>query len=135
MNKNFTTKDLACWIAGLQESAKKDEQFLVDWFKPTENSPIAIIGGWQGGNYPDVNDDLFCTSKSSPEHIMCVKIIVNKGPYAYADFEVLDMPVDMAGEVDDTCLMLEWDDKPELIANFFMTEWERISEAYELGVY
>jgi hypothetical protein len=66
---------------------------------------------------------------------MCIKIIVNKGPYAYCDFEVLDMPVFHNGEVDDTCLTLEWEDNPEAIADFFAMEYERISSFYEEGKY
>jgi hypothetical protein len=135
MNTSFTTKELAMWIAGLQVSAEKDEQFLVDWFPSTKDSPVSIIGGWQGGNYPGVNADLFCTSKKNPDQIMCIKIIINKGPYAYADFECLDMPIDTSGEVDNTCLMLEWDDDPERVATFFWGEWLRMSEAYECGEY
>lgn len=134
MNNTFT-KELASWIAGLIDSAKNDEHFDVAWFKRTEESTVSIIGGWLGGNYVGVNDDLFCTSKSNPDQIMCVKIIINRGPYAYADFETLNMPIDPKGEVEDICIMLEWNDDPEALANFFANEWASITEAYELGVY
>ena len=40
MNKTFTKEQLTSWIAGLQEAAKNDEQFLVDWFKRTKESII-----------------------------------------------------------------------------------------------
>jgi hypothetical protein len=135
MNTNFTIRELADWIAGLIDSAKKDEQFLVNWFKPTESLPISIVGGWLGGNYPGVNDDLFCSSKSSQEYIMCIKIIQNEGPYAYTDFEMLSMPTEVAGEVDDTCQLLEWNDDPEQIATFFWGEWMRMYETWECGGY
>ena len=135
MNTNFTIRELAGWIASLIDSAKKGEQFLVNWFKPTENSPISIVGGWLGGNYPGVNADLFCESKSSPGYIMSVKISLNEGHYAYTDFEMLDMPTEVTGEVDDTCQMLEWNDDPEQIATFFWGEWQRMSEAFECGGY
>ena len=135
MNTNFTIRELATWIAGLIDSAKKDEQFLVNWFKPTEDSPISIVGGWLGGNYPGVNSDLFCESKSSPGFIMSVKIIQNEGPYAYTDFEMLSMPTEVNGEVDDTCQMLEWEDDPEAIATFFWGEWQRVQETWECGGY
>ena len=135
MNTNFTINELATWIGGLQDSAKNDESFSVAWFKPTENSPISIVGGWLGGNYPGVNADLFCESKSNPGYIMSVKIIENKGPYAYADFEILDMPIEVNDEVDDTCQMLEWEDDPEAIATFFLGEWQRMMETWECGGY
>jgi hypothetical protein len=135
MNTNFTIRELATWITGLIDSAKKDEQFLVNWFKPTEDSTISIVGGWLGGNYPGVNADLFCESKSSPGYIMSVKIILNEGPYAYTDYEMLSMPTEVNGEVDDTCQMLEWNDDPEQIATFFWGEWQRMQETCECGGY
>lgn len=135
MNTNFTIRELATWITGLIDSAKKDEQFLVNWFKPTEDSPISIVGGWLGGNYPGVNADLFCESKASPGYIMSVKIILNEGPYAYTDFEMLSMPTEVNGEVDDTCQMLEWEDDSERIATFFWGEWQRMQETWECGGY
>ena len=135
MNTNFTINELAGWIADMIDYAKKDEQFLVSWFKPTENSPISIVGGWLSGNYPGVNADLFCESKTSPGYIMSVKIIENKGPYAYADFEILDMPVEVNGEVDDTCFLLERDEDPACIATFFWGEWQRMMETWECGGY
>lgn len=135
MNTNFTINELATWIADLIDFAKKDEQFLVNWFKPTEDSAISIVGGWLGGNYPGVNADLFCESKSSPGYIMSVKIILNEGPYAYTDYEMLSMPTEVNGEVDDTCQMLEWNDDPEQIATFFWGEWQRMHETCECGGY
>ena len=133
MNKTFTKAELATWIAGLMVSAEDDEHFDVAWFKPTQKFPYAIVGGWLGGYYPGVNDDLFCTSKSEPTYSMCVKICINNGPYAYADFETLDMPTDESGEVDNNCITLEWDDNPEMVAEFFMAEWERITEQFEVN--
>lgn len=135
MNTNFTINELTAWIGGLQDAAKNDENFSVAWFKPTKDSPIAIIGGWLGGNCPEENADLFCESKSNPGYIMSVKIIENKGPYAYADFEILDMPIEVSGEVDDTCFLLEWDEDPSCIAIFFWGEWQRMMETWECGGY
>jgi hypothetical protein len=57
---------------------------------------------------------------------MSIKIAVNNGPYAYTDYEAMDMPTDKFGEVDDTCVPLEWDDNPERVAEFYKSEWERI---------
>lgn len=127
MNKTFTKEQLTSWIAGLQEAAKNDEQFLVDWFKRTKESPFSIVGGWMDGFAPK-EADLFCQSKSSPTFCMCVKIIVNEGPYAYCDFETLDMPMSEDGEVDDNCIALEWKDDPAKVAEFFMIEWEQLMD-------
>jgi hypothetical protein len=127
MNKTFTKEQLTSWIAGLQEAAKNDEQFLVDWFKRTKDSQFSIVGGWQDGFAPN-EADLFCQSKSNPTYCMCVKICVNEGPYAYCDFETLDMPLSEDGEVDDNCIALEWHDDPAKVAEFFMIEWEQLMD-------
>jgi hypothetical protein len=134
MNTTFTKEALAMWIAGLKVSAENDESLSIAWFPGTKNSTIAVIGGWQGG-FDREDADLFCISKSNPTYAMSVKIAVNKGPYAYTDFEVMDMPVEADGEVEDTCITLEWEDDPVKVAEFFMIEWERITEAWEKGVY
>jgi hypothetical protein len=134
MNNTFNTKELADWIEELQYLAKNDENFLVSWFKPTEDLPISIVGGWLDG-YDSVDADLFCLSKSNPTYGMSIKIVVNEGPYAYCDFETLDMPLLPNDEVDDTILTLEWTDNPAAVASFFASEWERIMEAHENGAY
>lgn len=127
MNKTFTKAALAGWIKGLKQAAKEDEQFSVSWFIPTKDSSFSIVGGWLEGFDPS-QADLFCQSKSNPTYCMCIKIIVNEGPYAYCDFETLNMPMFEDGEVDDNCFALEWDENPEAIAGFFMTEWERLMD-------
>lgn len=127
MNKTFTKEALAMWIAGLMVSAENDDQFLVDWFKPTKESPLSIVGGWMNGFSPK-EADLFCQSKSEPTYCMCIKIIVNEGPYAYCDFETLNMPTSEDGEVDDNCIALEWKDDPAKVAEFFMIEWEQLMD-------
>ena len=68
-------------------------------------------------------------SKSNPTWAMCVKVVVNNGPYASVDFEQLDMPTTPNGEVDDTCLTLEHSDDPKALAQFFEMEWERLYKA------
>lgn len=128
MNKTFTKEQLTSWIASLQEAAKNDEQFLVDFFKRTKDSPFSIIGGWLGGFAPS-EADLFCQSKSNPTYCMCIKICVNEGPYAYCDFETLNMPMTEDGEVDDNCIALEWKDDPAKVAEFFMIEWEQLMDS------
>ena len=130
MNNTFTKEALAGWIRGLQQAAKEDEQFSVSWFIPTKESQFSIVGGWLDGFAPN-EADLFCQSKSSPTFCMCIKIIVNEGPYAYCDFETLDMPMTEDGEVDDNCIALEWKDDPAKVAEFFMIEWEQLMDTIE----
>lgn len=129
MNKDMIKK-LTEWIESLKEDAKKDEQISIAWFGETKNDKFSIIGGWMEG-FSEAYSDLLCTSKSNPKYAMCVKIAVNEGPYAYTDFEIMNMPVDPeTEEVDDTCIALEYDDDAETLAQFLLTEWERISKEY-----
>ena len=126
---NITIKSLAAWIDNLKELAKNDTEHVVHWFGQTAGEPFSIVGGWQKMFSKDDlfnNSELFCCSKSQPEYAMCVKIAKNEGLYAYVDFEVMNMPYTKGGEVDNTCIPLEWDDDPEMVAEFFLHEWERI---------
>lgn len=129
MNKEVFIKRLAEWLEGLKESARKDEQFSIAWFGDTKNESFSIIGGWMEGFSEDYSD-LLCISKSEPKYAMCVKIAVNEGPYAYTDFEIMNMPVNEEGDVDDTCIALEYDDDTESLAVFLHTELERINKEY-----
>ena len=129
MNKINTTK-LAEWIRDLIEVAKEDESFCIAWYKETENEPFSIIGGWMDGFSEDYSDVL-CISKSNPKYAMCVKIAVNEGPYAYTDFELMNMPVNpTTEEVDDTCIALDLDEDVVGMANWLACEWERITKEY-----
>jgi hypothetical protein len=124
--KKITIESLTKWIKDLKEAAKKDESFSIAWFGDTKDEPFSIIGGWLDGFSEDYSD-IFCMSKSNPSYAMCIKIAINEGPYAYTDFEIMNMPVDpVTKEVDNTCIPLEWDDDPEYAAQFFLSEWERI---------
>ena len=127
---NTTIKNLAAWIDDLKEAAKDDSCFSIAWFKDTVDSPFSIVAGWQKMFTEDYSD-LFCCSKSEPEYVMCIKIAKNEGPYAYTDFDVMNMPMDKLGNVDDTCIPLEWDDSSEAAAAFFLCEWERIMNEYK----
>lgn len=129
-NTKITLKCLAAWISSLMEAAEKDEQFSVSFFKGTENEPFNIVGGWMKG-FSNEYSDLLCISRSNPEYAMCVKIATNEGPYAYADFEALNMPTDKHGNIDNTCIALEREDDPETTACFFLGEWERIMEEHQ----
>ena len=132
-NYNETLKSLADWIKGLKEAAKDDTSFSIAWFHPTIDYPFSIVGGWTPGFGPEYADT-FCISKSNPEYAIAVKIVINNGPYTYTDFEIMDMPYEPeTGEVDDTEIVLEWDDDPEYAAQFFLGEWERIMKEHKEG--
>ena len=125
MTTKTTINNLAAWIEDIKEAAKEDTSFSIAWFKDTEDKPFSIIAGWQKMFQEDYSD-LFCVSKSHPEYVMCIKVAVNEGPYAYTDFDAMNMPLGIDNEVDDTCIPLEWDDPAEVAAQFFLMEWERI---------
>lgn len=127
---NVNLENLVQWLDDLKEAAKDDQSFSIAWFKETETSPFSIIGGWMGG-FSEEWDDLLCVSKSNPTYAMCVKIAVNEGPYAYTDFEVMNMPVNEDGEVDDNCIALEYGDNTEALAAFLLNEWEKLMGEYE----
>ena len=129
MNTKITVESLATWIESLKQFAEGDHELLISWFKDTKDKPFSIVGGWQKMFQEDYSD-LFCCSKSQPEYVMCVKIAKNEGPYAYADFDAMNMPTDSFGNVDDTCIPLEWDDSADAAAEFFLHEWERIMEEH-----
>lgn len=127
---NKLLKSLTEWLTSLKEAAKKDEQFSIAWFEPTKDSPFCIIGGWLDGFSKDYSD-LICISKSNPTYVMCVKIAINDGPYAYTDFEIMNMPYDpKTGEVDDVCIALEYDDDVASLAQFLLTELDRINQEH-----
>ncbi len=128
-NYNDTIRDCAKWIEDLKELARGDSDILISWFRGTKDYPFSIIGGWMGG-FSESYKDLLCLSKTNPKYAMCVKIAVNEGPYAYTDFEMMNMPYDDDDNVDDTCVALEWEDDAEELATWLLTEWERIMKEY-----
>ena len=129
MDTKFTKEQLAAWINNLKELAKQDTESLVHWFGPTAGENFSIVGGWQKMFDKDYSD-LFCCSKSQPEYVMCIKIVVNEELWC-PDFDSLNMPWNKHfEEVDDTSVPLEWDDSPEAAAEFFEHEWERIMQNY-----
>ena len=132
MTIKFTKEQLAAWIEDIKEAAKDDTSFSIAWFEGTKNAPLAIIAGWSEcfADNSEVND-LFCCSKSQPRYAMCIKIAENDGPYAYTDYDAMNMPWDEESEeVENTEVMLEWDDPSDYVAEFFMHEWERLMEEY-----
>jgi hypothetical protein len=129
MTNNITIESLTAWIESLKELAEGDSDILISWFKGTKDSPFSIIGGWMEG-FSESYDDLLCVSKTNPKYAMCVKIAINDGPYAYTDFEMMNMPVDEDDEVDDTTIALEWEDDAEDLAVWLLGEWERIMKEH-----
>lgn len=124
-------KHLVTFLRGLIEDAKEDKQFSIAWFGPTIYTPFSIIGGWMSGFSEDYGD-ILCISKSDPSYAMCVKIVVNdeEGQYAYTDFEIMDMPINAEGDVDDTCIALDYDEDVASLARFLICEWERIMKEH-----
>lgn len=129
---NKKVERLATWLRSLIEDAKKDKQFSIAWFEDTKDEHFSIIGGWMEGFSKDYAD-LLCISESNPKYAMCVKIAVNEGPYAYTDFELMNMPIDQTGEVDNTCIALEYDDDVNSLAEFFLGELQRINLEFKVG--
>lgn len=118
--------NLAEWIRFLIEEARRDTEKTVYWFKGTKDMPFNIVGGWSEG-FDEEYSNLLCVSKSNPKYAMCVKIVVNEGDVVYTDFDLLNMPTGSNGEVDDTCIALEYADDPVEAAQFFWSEFERIT--------
>lgn len=132
MTAKFTQEQLASWINDIKDAAKNDESFSIAWFPGTQDQPIAITAGWSPrfASNSEVAD-FFCISKSHPEYAMCIKIVDNKNSNTYIDYEFMDMLVDpITGEVEDTEVILEWDDSPACAAEFFTYEWERLMAAH-----
>ena len=129
MNTKLNITKLADWIRDLVEAGKDDQSFSIAWYKETEKAPFSIIGGWMEGFSEDYSDVL-CISKSNPKYAMCIKIAVNEGPYAYTDFELMNQPVNAEGDVDDTCIALDYDEDADTLAQFYAGEWERIMKQY-----
>ena len=130
MGKPFTKEQLIDWIESVRKAAKDDESFSIAWFKPTKNCPFAIIAGWQELDESE-GEDSFCRSKSQPKYVMAIKVAENEGPYAYTDYEIMNMPWDSeSGDVDDTEVFLEWDDPVDYMADHFMAEWSRVMTRY-----
>ena len=130
MGKPFTKEQLIDWIESIRKAAKDDESFSIAWFKPTKNCPFAIIAGWQELDELE-GEDSFCRSKSQPKYVMAIKVAENDGPYAYTDYEIMNMPWDSeSGDVDDTEVFLEWDDPVDYMADHFMAEWSRVMTRY-----
>ena len=128
--KTVDFKHLVDWIEYLKEVARDDDSISISLFNDTKDNAVSIVGGWCSGFSEDYSD-LLCISKSNPAYAMCVKIAINEGPYAYTDFELMNMPVDPeTNEVDDTCIALEYNDDARSLAEFLISELDRIQKTY-----
>ena len=131
MDRKAIIKKLAAWLDDLKYFAEQDEALSISWFSETEDSPFSIIGGWSEDPLTQYCADIMCSSKSNPDYTMSVKIAINEGPYAYTDFDIMNMPYEEeTGDVDDTCISLEWDDDTESLAEWLFCNWERIMEEH-----
>lgn len=122
---------LADWIDELRERAERDEDFAYSIFEDLEKDlPFAIVGGWSEGFSEEYSDVLYI-SKSCPNYAMCIKIGVNDGPWLYTDYDLLNMPVDDSGEVEDTNIALERDDVSIAAAEFYLRELYRLIDEHK----
>lgn len=128
MNTKYTIKKLAEWIESLKDDAENDTTFDINWFSETVNERFSIVGGWMQSKLAAADIDLFCLSRENPQCVMAIKIVTNEGPYPYADFAGLELPINNEGEVEDTCFILEWAEDSVELAQFIYSEYERISE-------
>ena len=120
MNINITMQQqLAVWITGVIEAAKQDTEETIFLFVPTMDKPFIIIAGWKNHNSKFDMSDLFCCSKSAPEKAMYLQIADNTD-IASTNFD------DFTTAEDSICIPLEWDDNPEVVAEFFTMEFERL---------
>ena len=72
-------------------------------------------------------------SEEDPTYALCVKIVLNQGPYAYTDFELMDMPTNDEGDIEDTLIAIQRDDGDddlEALAKFLFGEWQRLTQLY-----
>lgn len=125
----LTKEALIPFLASLIVDAKNDTQFSISWFNPTKDLPFSIVGGWQGGFDPEDTDCLL-PSKSSPTYAMCVKIVVNEGPYAYTDYEIMNMPWREGEDVYDVEWILTPDVDLDQLAEVMIREYEYVCKEY-----
>ena len=131
MNTEAMIKEATEWLEKLREAAFEDKAIEISWFKGTEDSPFAIVGGWSEG-FSEGYESLLCTSKADPCYAMCVKIAVNKLSYEHIaiDFDSMSMPRDKNGEIYDVVVALERKENMEELATWLVGEWERISKEF-----
>lgn len=130
----FNIVELAQWINIIKQCAADDDQFNTAVFPNTVDTELSIIGGWKSG-FSAAYADLLCISHSDEEQAMCIRIVKNPGfntitQFAKRDFDSFDAPTCMGIE-EDNCIALEWEDNPMAVAEFYMSEWERLTVEQE----
>ena len=94
MLKDFTKADLTEFIKTVHSEGLADAAGAIWWFKPTKDKRLAIIGGWTGSFDADqIGADDLLESKTSPSYCFGVKIAINEGPYAYTEYDLMNMPI------------------------------------------
>lgn len=135
MERTFTKEQLVGWVKNCLSLAVDDKNPGTSAFPGTIAADFSIVAGWQPGFDPEYMD-VFACSKADPTKVMCIKIVKNPGfksvtQFAFRDFGLFELPTD-TGLEDNTCVPLEWDDNPEVVADFYLHEWERITARQEV---
>lgn len=124
----MTVQEITTWLKEI--TANPAEDIAIFWFNKTKHSPLSIIGGWCGG-FSEEYKDLLYLSEEDPTYALCVKIVLNQGPYAYTDFELMDMSTNDEGDIEDTLIAIQRDDDDlEALAKFLFGEWQRLTQLY-----
>ena len=134
MNKSFTLEELTLWVNIIKQCAERDDGFKTAVFPNTVDTELSIIAGWKPGFGPAYSD-LLCVSHSNPTLAMCIKIVKNPGfktitQFAARDFGSFEQP-GWLGSEEDFCIALELEDDPAAVAEFYKTEWERLTYSME----
>lgn len=134
MNKHFTLEALSQWVNIIKQCAERDDDLKTSVFPSTVDTELSIIAGWKSGFGP-AYADLLCVSNSDPSLAMCIKIVKNPGfktitQFAARDFDSFEQP-GYFGSEEDFCIALELEDDPAAVAEFYKTEWERLTCSME----
>ena len=128
--KNETIR-LTDWFETLMTKASENKEIDIEWYNyGTESEavstiPYFIVAGWAEGYDTNYNDILFVKDNKA----LSVKLVPNYG-YMGHTFDSLSMPVDKSGEVEYICMAIEREDEPEGLAEFFLSELERLMKEY-----
>ena len=130
MKTPFTVEELTNWVKIIKQCAADDEGFKTAVFPGTVNTELSIVGGWKSG-FNASYADLLCISHSDDTQAMCIKIVKNPGftkltQFAARDFGCFELPTCLGME-EDTCIALELEDDPAAVADFYASEWERLT--------
>ena len=132
---NKELKRLSNWVDYLRASAENNPDLVYTIFYPRlDNNEtkerLYIVGGWSKGFSADYSDVLYI-NKDNPNYAMCIKVAVAPASVSNVDFDNFDMPVDMNGNIEDTCVSLEREDTSLGVAMFYLNEYERILKYFK----